>query len=172
MIALAPSENQEREKAVPMSRSQRQVLKAFIMNKEEEVLDHTVEGGARQEILETGAIDCLYGLHALYQKLLEHEVACAVSTTASDFDYGDIRTLSATGWKRAFMQPVASDVADSKRMDAEEATIARILFDAADLDANHSIPFNEFAMLAVLLSATDSRDADAQVCEYLTAFFK
>jgi hypothetical protein len=38
-----------------------------------------------------------------------------------------------------------------------------MLFDAADLDALHSITFTEFAMLAVLLSATDAHDADAQV---------
>jgi hypothetical protein len=48
-------------------------------------------------------------------------------------------------------------------LNEEEARLAQLLFDAADLDDTHSISFTEFAMLAVLLLATDARDADAQV---------
>jgi hypothetical protein len=59
--------------------------------------------------------------------------------------------------------PCKQVVGDEYPIDAEEAVIAQMLFEAADLDKMHSISFTEFAMLAVLLSATDARDADAQV---------
>ena len=61
------SENQIREAQVPMSPSHRRLLKEFIMKKEEAVLTSGDYSGKDQkdEILETGAVDCLYGLHTL-----------------------------------------------------------------------------------------------------------
>jgi hypothetical protein len=41
-------------------------------------------------------------------------------------------------------------------------------FDAADLDDKHKITFTEFATLAVLMSSTDEKDADAQVSLFLS----
>ena len=37
------------------------------------------------------------------------------------------------------------------------------VLEAADLDGKHKITFTEFATLAVLMSSTDEKDADAQV---------
>jgi hypothetical protein len=134
-----------------MSRSHRRLLKDFIMKKEEAVLASADYSGQYEkgEILETGAVDCLYGLHMLYQKLLSCEQESKDTL---------IESVSAAGWLQALGRK------DNRVMDAEETRIAQILFDAADLDSSHSISFTEFAMLAVLLSATDARDADAQVC--------
>ena len=68
-------------------------------------------------------------------------------------------TVSAAGW----LDAIQSKRAHICTLDPEEANIAQMLFDAADLDSSHTITFTEFAMLAVLLSATDAHDADAQV---------
>ena len=138
-----------RENAIAMSPSQRRLLKDFIMRKEAEVLGDGVAQLESHEILETGAADCLYGLHALFGKLLlsEHD-------SKQNWSVG---TVSAAGWLQAMQ------CKHKQYLDAEETKIAQILFDAADLDASHTITFTEFAMLAVLLSATDAHDADAQV---------
>ena len=133
-----------------MSPTHRQLLKDFIMKKEEAVLtsEDYIGKDQKDEILETGAVDCLYGLHSLYQKLL------SIEQESKD---AFIENVTAAGWLKALQQK------DSQVMDHEETRIAQMLFDAADLDALHSITFTEFAMLAVLLSATDAHDADAQV---------
>jgi hypothetical protein len=140
-----------REAAIAMSRSQRQLLKDFIMRKEAEVLDPGIEQRESHEILETGAADCLYGLHTLFEKLLRSE-------RESKKDWA-VSTVSAAGW----LDAIQSKRAHVCTLDPEEAKIAQMLFDAADLDGSHTITFTEFAMLAVLLSATDAHDADAQV---------
>jgi hypothetical protein len=144
------SENQIRLSEVPMSPTHRQLLKDFIMKKEEAVLTSEDYSGKDQkdEILETGAVDCLYGLYSLYHKLL------SIEQESKD---AFVENVTAAGWLKALQQK------DSQVMDHEETRIAQMLFDAADLDALHSITFTEFAMLAVLLSATDAHDADAQV---------
>lgn len=141
----------EREKALgtSMSRSQRQLLKDFIMRKEAEVLGDNNWQPETPDILEAGAVDCLYGLHALFQKLLSSEWESKKNWSLS--------TVSSAGWLQAIQ------CKHKQMMDPEETKIAQILFDAADLDESHTITFTEFAMLAVLLSATDSNDADAQV---------
>jgi hypothetical protein len=138
-----------RENDIAMNPSQRRLLKDFIMRKEAEVLGDGVAQLESHEILETGAADCLYGLHALFGKLLlsEHD-------SKQNWSVG---TVSAAGWLQAMQ------CKHKQYLDAEETKIAQILFDAADLDASHTITFTEFAMLAVLLSATDAHDADAQV---------
>jgi hypothetical protein len=139
-----------RENAIAMSRSQRQLLKDFIMRKEAEVLDPGIEQReTSHEILETGAADCLYGLHTLFEKLLTSERESKSNWALS--------TVSAAGWLHAIQSK------HKQILDPEEANIAQMLFDAADLDGSHTITFTEFAMLAVLLSATDAHDADAQV---------
>ena len=137
-------------KDVSMSTSHRRLLKDFIMKKEEAAMSPGDYSGEleKSEILEVGACHCLYGLESLYQKLLSSE-----RTTHNHL----AKAVSAAGWLAAFTKT------DGQAMDAEETRIARILFDAADLDSAHTITFTEFAMLAVLLSATDSSDADAQV---------
>lgn len=152
------TDNEKREHRIPMNPSQRQLLKAFIMKKEEQALGSSQSEG-RQEILETGAVDCLFGLHTLFQKLLARQ-----SAPGEEKEMGDgnmTSTVSAAGWQQALLNQKHHT---SVCLDEEEARIARMLFDAADLDSNHSISFPEFAMLAVLLSATDASDADAQVC--------
>jgi hypothetical protein len=147
--------NQKVEEAVPMSPSQRRAIKEFIMKKEAaELGEYSGQLSERDEILETGAVDCLYGVHALYQKLLSSEQDALYE---KDTGFTIIEAVSAAGWLAAMQRK------DGQTMDAEEARIARILFDAADLDSAHTITFTEFAMLAVLLSATDASDADAQV---------
>ncbi len=138
-----------RENAIAMSPSQRRVLKDFIMRKEAEALGDGIGQLESHEILETGAADCLYGLHALFEKLLSSE-------RESKHDWS-ISTVSAAGWLQAMQ------CKHKQHLDTEETKIAKILFDAADLDGSHAITFTEFAMLAVLLSATDAHDADAQV---------
>ena len=142
--------DKKREKAVPMSASHRRMLKDFIMRKEAAVLaaGECPSQHERDAILEMGAVDCLYGLHELYQKILSSEQESEISLNDN---------LSAAGWLKAIQR------SDNQAMDAEEKRIAQVLFDAADLDSAHSITFTEFAMLAVLLSATDASDADAQV---------
>ena len=154
-----PLSDKEREEKVPMSPSKRRLLKIFIMKKEREALSSSDDSGT-EEILETGAVDCLYGLHTLYQKLLAGERELGRSSMG---DLGSVETVSAAGWQHAVRNPCKQVVGDEYPIDAEEAVIAQMLFEAADLDKMHSISFTEFAMLAVLLSATDARDADAQV---------
>jgi hypothetical protein len=157
VIACLKTENEKRLQSIPMNPSQRQLLKAFIMKKEEEALESSQSEG-RHEILETGAVDCLFGLHTLFQKLLARQSAPGEEKEMGD---GNITsTVSAAGWQQALLNQKHHT---SVCLDEEEARIARMLFDAADLDSNHSISFTEFAMLAVLLSATDASDADAQV---------
>lgn len=170
MVLTSKSENERVEGKVPMSPSKRRLLKIFIMKKEREALISSDESGT-EEILETGAVDCLYGLHTLYQKLLTGERELG-SESMGDLD--SIETVSAAGWQHAVRNPCKQVIGDTSKIDTEEAAIAQMLFEAADLDKMHSISFTEFAMLAVLLSATDARDADAQVgfialindCEY------
>jgi hypothetical protein len=160
LIACLKTENEKRLQSIPMNPSQRQLLKAFIMKKEEEALERSQSESSegRREILETGAVDCLFGLHTLFQKLLARQSAPGEEKEMGD---GNITsTVSAAGWQQALLNQKHHT---SVCLDEEEARIARMLFDAADLDSNHSISFTEFAMLAVLLSATDASDADAQV---------
>ena len=164
-----------------MTNSQRQALKAFIMKKEAEALlpsefitDSSTDTypTATKEVLEMGAVDCLYGLHTLYQKLLVHEYnfMLGASKAAPEERVWTVDTpvtVSNAGWLKAVAERQVDEAhgrASDALLDAEEERIARMLFDAADLDDKHSISFTEFAMLAVLLSATDARDADAQVC--------
>ncbi len=157
-LVLHKTDNERREQSIPMNSSQRQLLKAFIMKKEEEALGSS-QSEERREILETGAVDCLFGLHTLFEKLLARQSAPGEEKEMGD---GNITsTVSAAGWQQALLNQKHHT---SVCLDEEEARIARMLFDAADLDSNHSISFPEFAMLAVLLSATDASDADAQVC--------
>ena len=157
-IVFHETDNRKREQSIPMNPSQRQLLKAFIMKKEEEALGSSQSEG-RREILETGAVDCLFGLHTLFEKLLARQHEPGEEKEMGD---GNITsTVSAAGWQQALLNQKHHT---SVCLDEEEARIARMLFDAADLDSNHSISFPEFAMLAVLLSATDASDADAQVC--------
>jgi hypothetical protein len=150
------------KKDVPMSASHRRLLKDFIMKKEEAAMSPADYSGQleKSEILDAGACHCLYGLESLYQKLLSSERAIHSHLA---------KTVSAAGWLAAFAKTDAWQA-----MDAEETRIARILFDAADLDSAHTITFTEFAMLAVLLSATDSSDADAQVrrCSFAELVFR
>jgi hypothetical protein len=137
--------------AGPVKKRQREALKAFIMKKESEVLkdsdmyDHN--------LLDEGASDCLHGLFTLYEKILKFEgnSNAAASSSARD-SWGGI---SASGWRKA--------LAPGNLNDGEEYDIAQMLFNAADLDEKHRMSCTEFATLAVLLSATDAHDADAQV---------
>jgi hypothetical protein len=161
-----------------MTNSQRQALKEFIMKKEAEALlpsEVMTDSRTRREtkeVLETGAVDCLYGLHTLYQKLLVHEYnfMLGASKAAPEERVWTVDTpvtVSNAGWLKAVAEHQVDEPhgrASDAHLDAEEERIARMLFEAADLDDQHSISFTEFAMLAVLLSATDARDADAQVC--------
>jgi len=172
-LLMIPDDNTTRERAIPMTNSQRQVLKAFIMKKEAEALgpNDAADRDAAREMLETGAVDCLYGLHTLYQKLLRHEAESAFGASKGSHEEREFdapKTVSNAGWLQAVAQrPIdaakGANCANDERLDSEEARIASMLFDAADLDDKHSISFTEFAMLAVLMSATDARDADAQV---------
>ena len=180
-LSNLPDENASRERDIPMTNSQRQALKAFIMKKEAEALlpsefitDSSTDTypTATKEVLEMGAVDCLYGLHTLYQKLLVHEYnfMLGASKAAPEERVWTVDTpvtVSNAGWLKAVAERQVDEAhgrASDAHLDAEEERIARMLFDAADLDDKHSISFTEFAMLAVLLSATDARDADAQVC--------
>ena len=176
LIIIPPDENTRRERAIPMTNSQRQALKAFIMKKEaeallpSEVMTDSSTAAATKEVLETGAVDCLYGLHTLYQKLLVHEYNFMFGASKAAHEERVVETpdtVSNAGWLKAVAERQVDEAhgrASDAHLDAEEERIARMLFDAADLDDKHSISFTEFAMLAVLLSATDARDADAQVC--------
>jgi hypothetical protein len=181
LLSNLPGKNASRERDIPMTNSQRQALKAFIMKKEAEALlpsefitDSSTDTypTATKEVLEMGAVDCLYGLHTLYQKLLVHEYnfMLGASKAAPEERVWTVDTpvtVSNAGWLKAVAERQVDEAhgrASDALLDAEEERIARMLFDAADLDDKHSISFTEFAMLAVLLSATDARDADAQVC--------
>ena len=177
IVFIVPDdENTIRERAIPMTNSQRQALKAFIMKKEaeallpSEVMTDSSTATATKEVLETGAVDCLYGLHTLYQKLLVHEYNFMFGASKAAHEERVVETpdtVSNAGWLKAVAERQVDEAhgrASDAHLDAEEERIARMLFDAADLDDKHSISFTEFAMLAVLLSATDARDADAQVC--------
>jgi len=181
LLVGVTDENTIREREIPMTNSQRQALKEFIMKKEAEALlpsefitDSSTDTypTATKEVLETGAVDCLYGLHTLYQKLLVHEYnfMLGASKAAPEERVWTVDTpvtVSNAGWLKAVAERQVDEAhgrASDAHLDAEEERIARMLFDAADLDDKHSISFTEFAMLAVLLSATDARDADAQVC--------
>jgi hypothetical protein len=172
----SPDENTRRERAIPMTNSQRQALKEFIMKKEAEALlpsEVMTDSRTRREtkeVLETGAVDCFYGLHTLYQKLLVHEYNFMFGASKAAHEERVVDTpdtVSNAGWLKAVAEHQVDEPhgrASDAHLDAEEERIARMLFEAADLDDQHSISFTEFAMLAVLLSATDARDADAQVC--------
>ena len=174
LLVGVTDENTIREREIPMTNSQRQALKEFIMKKEAEaLLPSEVMTDSRfktKEVLETGAVDCLYGLHTLYQKLLVHEYNFMFGASKAAHEERVVDTpdtVSNAGWLKAVAERQVDEAhgrASDAHLDAEEERIARMLFDAADLDDKHSISFTEFAMLAVLLSATDARDADAQVC--------
>lgn len=159
-------ENKFLEKEIPMTSSQRQALKTFILAKEAQALSPTdaANRDVANEVLETGAVDCLYGLYTLFQKILFHQTK--LNDAREVHLGGTLDTVSNAGWLQAIKQ--SQSLSDEAKMqfanlNEEEARIAQLLFDAADLDDKHSISFTEFAMLAVLLSATDARDADAQV---------
>jgi hypothetical protein len=137
--------------AGPVKKRQREALKAFIMKKEAEVLkDSDVYD---HNLLDEGASDCLHGLFTLYEKILKFEGNSNAAASSSALDsWGGV---GASGWRKA--------LAPGNLTDGEEHDIAQMLFDAADLDETHRMSCTEFVTLAVLLSATDAHDADAQV---------
>lgn len=142
--------------AIP--KHQRESLKAFIIKKESQALTIAENESANEtfQMLEDGAVDCLHGLFQLYNKILAFEPLLeSMRTNASH----DIDVLSKAAWRNALQHQKIDGVV----LEAEEVEIAQILFDAADLDDEHRMPFTEFATLAVLMSATDEKDADAQV---------
>ena len=133
---------------------QREGLKSFIMKKEAEAL--TIAENESIEtfrMLEDGAVDCLHGLFQLYNKILAFEPASG-STHPHSLD-----VVSKAAWQNALQHQKIDGVV----LEAEEVEIAQLLFEAADLDDKHTMSFTEFATLAVLMSSTDEKDADAQV---------
>ena len=161
--------------AGPIKKRQREALKAFIMKKECDAVKES-ESLTKSEkkdfyinnaLLDQGAQDCLYGLLELYGKIEAFETHLNhTSTYASQDDKTQVDGISAAAW-RAAMSTVFDNAQPGStvraQLNAEEVEIAQMLFNAADLDNQHRITCTEFATLAVLLSATDAGDADAQV---------
>lgn len=134
----------------PIKKSQREALKAFIMKKEAEVLSGSELHD--YDLLNEGATDCLHGLFTLYEKILKFEGKSSEAASSSARDsWGGV---GAAGWRIALAPG---------NLNGEERDIAQMLFNAADLDETHRVSCTEFVTLAVLLSATDAHDADAQV---------
>jgi hypothetical protein len=142
--------------AIP--KRQRESLKAFIMKKESEALTIAENESANEtyRMLEDGAVDCLHGLFQLYNKILAFEPLLESKQTTTSYSTD---VVSKAAWRNALQHQKIDGVV----LEADEVEIAKILFDAADLDDKHRMPFTEFATLAVLMSATNEQDADAQV---------
>jgi hypothetical protein len=133
----------------PIKKPQREALKAFIMKKEAEVLSGSELHD--YDLLNEGATDCLHGLFTLYEKILKFEGKSSEASSSARDSWGGV---GAAGWRIALAPG---------NLNGEERDIAQMLFNAADLDETHRVSCTEFVTLAVLLSATDAHDADAQV---------
>jgi hypothetical protein len=162
--------------AGPIKKRQREALKSFIMKKEYDAAMKESESLTKSEnedfyienaVLNEGAQDCLYGLLELYGKIEAFETHLNhTSTHTSHDDKTQVDGISAAAWRAAMSNGSNNAQPESTvrgYLNAEEVEIAQMLFNAADLDDQHRITCTEFATLAVLLSATDTSDADAQV---------
>ncbi len=152
----------------PVKKRQREALKAFIMKKEFEALttSEKEDFSTADDLLNQGASDCLHGLLELFGKIEAFDTHLGNTTTHTSQD-GVMQKdgISAAAWRLAIANDSHNALPGSAlrtRLNAEEVEIAQMLFNAADLDDQHRITCTEFATLAVLMSATDASDADAQ----------
>ncbi len=159
----------------PIKKNQREALKAFIMKKEFDAMQESEsltksekeDSCVADDVLNEGAQDCLHGLLELYGKIEAFETHLNhTSKHDSQDDKMQVDGISAAAWRAAMSNDSNNAQSGSMvrgRLNAEEVEISQMLFSAADLDDQHRITCTEFATLAVLLSATDASDADAQV---------